>query len=100
MEFNKEEGGYIDLWKEDKERKTQLARKVEEKEEEVKYTESKEEKAILEKEEKPNEESVNTKRDEKTLTSVWELLMHSRAHWEALVMALDHKKIPVTYTLN
>ena len=49
MEFNKEEGGYIDLWKEDKERKTQPARKVEGQEEEVKSTESKEEKADLEK---------------------------------------------------
>ena len=24
--------------------------------------------------------------------------MHSNAHWEALVMALEHKKIPSTHT--
>ena len=39
-----------------------------------------------------------TKKDEKTIASVWELLMHSKVHQEALVMALDQKKIPTSFT--
>ena len=66
----------------------------------MKSDESKEEKVDLEKEEKLNEEPVNAKRDKKSLASVWELLMHSRVHREALVMALDHKKIHKTCTPN
>ena len=35
---------------------------------------------------------------EKIIASVWELLIHSRDHREALVLALDQEKIPMSYT--
>ena len=41
---------------------------------------------------------LEAKRDKKTLASVWELLMNSKTHQEALVLALDHKKIPISHT--
>ena len=39
-------------------------------------------------------ESSGTKvKEEEVIASVWELLMHSRDHREALVLALDQRKI-------
>ena len=45
---------------------------------------------------KKEKELLTTKRDKKTLASVWELFMNSKAHREALVVALDHKKLPTS----
>ena len=104
-----EEEGRIDLWRDDK---IQPVAKTEEKPERSKSEESEKEKGkSVEKEEneskeketekqkkdeegKKGKEPLTTKRDEKTLASVWELLMNSKAHREALVLALDHKKLP------
>ena len=36
------------------------------------------------------------KRNEKTLTSIWELLMNSKAYRKALVLAFEHKKLPTS----
>ena len=89
------------MWKEDKRTKAQASRRAEEKEEK---TESRESEKGQAKEEKKDEEGkkekelLEAKRDEKTLASIWELLMNSKTHREALVLALDHKKIPTSYT--
>ena len=49
-------------------------------------------------EKKKAEKTIEVKKNKKIVASVWELLMHSKAHQEALVMALDNKKIPTSYT--
>ena len=93
-----EERGRIDLWKDDKGKKAQLVGKVDKKEKVAKSNEPEKEKAESEKEEKKDEKVLEAKRDKKTLTSVRELLINSKAHREALVLALDHKKILVSHT--
>ena len=108
-----EEGEKIDLWRDDK-GKAQPAAKTEEKFEGLKFEKSakKKEKSVegketelkkeeTEKQKKDEEEkkgkgSLTAKRDEKTLASIWELLMNSKAHREALVLALDYKKLPIS----
>ena len=108
-----EEGEKIDLWKDDK-GKAQPVAKTEEKSEGSKFEGSEKDKgkSVQEKEaksrkgeaekQKNDEEGkkgkgpLTAKRDEKTLASVWELLMNSKAHREALVLALDHKKLPTS----
>ena len=47
---------------------------------------------------KKEKELLKAKIDEKTLTNVWELLMNSKAHREALVLPLGHKKILISHT--
>ena len=66
------------------------------KKEEAESKEEETEKQKKDKEEKKEKELLIAKRDEKTLASVWELLMNSKAHREALVLALDHKKLPTS----
>ena len=88
-----EEGGKIDLWKGD-ERKAQSVAKTEEKSE----GSEKEKGKSVEKEAEEAAEVEKVKRVPRTLASVWELLMNSKVHREALVMALDHKKLPIACT--
>ena len=93
-----EEGGKIDLWRDDK-GKAQPVAKTEEKSKGSKSEESekKKEKSV-EKEEEKADEVEKVKRVPRTLASVWELLMNSKVHREALVMALAHKKLPIACT--
>ena len=91
------------MWKEDKGTKAQASVRPEEKEEKTESRELEKGKAKEEKKDegrKKEKESLEAKRDEKTLASIWELLMNSKIHREALVLALDHKKIPKSYTLE
>ena len=44
------------------------------------------------------EDESSGKKAEEIISSVWELLMHSRDHREALVLALDQKKIFMSCT--
>ena len=78
--------------------KAQPAVKVEKKNEEAKPEVVDKGKAKSYEEEKKVKEVKEVKKDEKTLVSVCELLMNSKIYREALVMALDHKKIPISYT--
>ena len=95
---NDEEVGQIDLWRDDKGTAQSVA-KTEEKSEGSKSEESEKEKEkSVEKEEEKANELEKVKRVPPTLASVWELLMNSRVHREALVMALDHKKLPIACT--
>ena len=73
--------------------KAQLTVKVEKKSEELKPEGKDKGKAKSEQEEKKVEEVKEVKRYDKTIASIWKLLMNSKTHREALVMALDHKKI-------
>ena len=86
-----EEEGRFDLWKEDSGTKARPSKRSEKRKEEAKgFGESKKEEAESEEEEtekqkkeeegKKEKELLATKRDEKTLTSVWELLINSKAH--------------------
>ena len=79
-----EHEGQVDLWKNDKAKESQQVGKVEEKKEEKETIEGKVEEA---------KSSGEKAEKEEIITSVWELLMHSRDHREALVLALDQKKI-------
>ena len=91
------------MWKEDKEIKAQASRRTEEEEEKAESGESEKGKAEEEKkdkERKKEKEFHEAKRDEKTLASIWELLMNSKTHQKALVLAIDHKKIPISHTLE
>ena len=105
------------MWKDDK-GKAQPVAKIEEKSKGSKSEGSEKEKgkSVQEKEvesekeetekQKNDEEGkkakglLTAKRDEKTLASIWELPMNSKAHREALVLALDHKKLPTSISLE
>ena len=92
-----EEGGELIFG--EKKRKAQSVTKAEEKLEEPKTEESeKKKKEKPEKEEEKVEEAKKVKRVPQTLASVWELLMNSKIHREALILALDHKKVPIICT--
>ena len=75
--FDDEEGEGIDLWRDDK-GKAQSVTNVKKKNEEAKPKVTDKGKAKSEEEEKKVEEVKEVKRDEKTLSSVWELLMNSK----------------------
>lgn len=85
-----DEGGeQIDLWKNEEKKESQYIRKVEEKKQEAESVEVKAEEV---------ESSDGKAKKEEIIASIWELLMHSRDHKEALVLALDQKKISMSYT--
>ena len=72
------------MWEDKEKKESQLVGKVEEKKEEVESVKAKAEEV----------ESSNQKaKKEEIITSVWELLMHSRDYRKALVLALDQKRI-------
>ena len=75
-----EQEGQVDLWESDEVKESQQVGEVEEKEKEKETVEGKA------KEAKSSGEKVEK---EEIIASVWELLMHSRDHREALVLALD-----------
>ena len=81
--------GRIDLWESEESKVSQSIGKVGEKKEEIELTEPKVEEA---------ESSKEKAKKEEIIASVWELLMYSRDHREALVLALDQKKIPMSCT--
>ena len=83
--------GENDLQKDDK-GKAQPVTKIEEKPEGSKSKESEAEKGKSVEKEKADE-AEKVKRIPQTVASVWELLMNSKFHREALVLALDHKKL-------
>ena len=76
--FDDEHKGQVDLWENNEAKESQQVGEVEKKKEEKETVEGKVEEA----------ESASEKGEE-VIASVWELLMHSRDHREALVLALD-----------
>ena len=84
-----ESGEPIDLWDDEEEENSQQIGKVE-----GKKSETGSETIPAEKAERSNKEA----KKEEVIASVWELLMHSRDHREALVLALDQKKISICCT--
>ena len=75
-----EHEGKVDLWEYEEVKESQQVGKVEEKKEEAESVEAKVEEA---------ESSGEKTKEEEIIASIWELLMHSRDHREALVLALD-----------
>lgn len=75
------------MW-DDEKKESQPVGKVKEKKEDGELTEVKAEEAETSREKAQKEEII---------ASVWELLMHSRDHSEALVLALDQRKISMGY---
>ena len=79
-----EHEGQVDLWENDEANESQQVSELEEKKEGKETIEGKVEEA---------ESSGEKAEKEEVIASVWELLMHSRDHREALVLALDQKTI-------
>ena len=79
--------GHIDLWENEEKKESQQVGKVKEKKEEVESVEAKVEEV---------ESSGEKEKKKDIIASVWELLMHSKDHREALVLALDQKKISMS----
>ena len=73
--FDDKDGGWVDLWKNDRERKAQLVRKVKNREEQTKPAELENEKVDSKEEVENDEKATEVKKDEKAVTSVWELLI-------------------------
>lgn len=87
--FDDENVEPIDLWEKEGQTENTQVGKVEEKEAEADPIEVKLEQA---------EGSGAKAKEDEVIASVWELLMHSRDHREALVLALDQRKISMRYT--
>ena len=82
-----EHEGQVDLWDIDEAKESQQVGEVEEKKEVKETIKGKAEEA---------ESSSEKAEKEEIITSIWELLMHSRDHRKALVLALDQKEIPMS----